>query len=80
MTTTMGFCCVGYNTGPKNEKPTQYLKNEVYQHKQKLTCGLEVTRQQIIDLPGLTVETAIKSIKQLEAQGEIKIIAWKIWI
>ena len=58
----------------------QYLKNEVYQRKQKYTYEVELTRQQIADLTGLRVETTIKSIKELEARGEIKIIDRKIWI
>ncbi len=40
---------------------------------------VELTRQQIADLTGLRVETVIRAIKQLEQDGEIKLIKRKVY-
>ncbi|SRX56055.1 Crp/Fnr family transcriptional regulator [Aequorivita sp. CIP111184] len=40
---------------------------------------VELTRQQIADLTGLRVETVIRAIKQLEQDGEIKLIKHKVY-
>jgi CRP-like cAMP-binding protein len=40
---------------------------------------VELTRQQIADLTGLRVETVIRAIKQLEQDGEIKLIKHKVF-
>ncbi len=40
---------------------------------------VELTRQQIADLTGQRVETVIRAIKQLEQDGEIKIINRKVF-
>ncbi len=40
---------------------------------------VELTRQQIADLTGLRVETVIRAIKQLEQDGEIKLIKRKVF-
>lgn len=40
---------------------------------------VKLTRQQIADLTGLRVETVIRAIKQLEQEGEIKIIKRKVY-
>lgn len=40
---------------------------------------VQLTRQQIADLTGLRVETVIRAIKQLEQDGEIKIIKRKVF-
>ncbi len=40
---------------------------------------VELTRQQIADLTGLRVETVIRAIKQLELDGEIKLIKHKVY-
>lgn len=40
---------------------------------------VELTRQQIADLTGLRVETVIRAIKQLELEGEIKLIKHKVF-
>ena len=39
---------------------------------------VELTRQQIADLTGLRVETVIRAVKQLEKEGEIKLIKHKV--
>jgi CRP-like cAMP-binding protein len=36
------------------------------------------TRQQIADMSGLRVETVIRAVKKMEAEGKIKIIGRKI--
>lgn len=40
---------------------------------------VELTRQQIADLTGQRVETVIRAIKQLEQDGEIKLIKHKVF-
>lgn len=40
---------------------------------------VELTRQQIADLTGQRVETVIRAIKQLEQDGEIKLIKHKVY-
>lgn len=40
---------------------------------------VELTRQQIADLTGQRVETVIRAIKQLEQDGEVKIIRHKVY-
>lgn len=40
---------------------------------------VELTRQQIADLTGLRVETVIRAVKQLELEGEIKLIKRKVF-
>lgn len=45
-----------------------------------LTYEVHLTRQQIANYTGLTVETVIRSIKQLERDGKLKIKNGKIFI
>lgn len=40
---------------------------------------VELTRQQIADLTGQRVETVIRAVKQLEQEGELKIIKRKVF-
>ncbi|MDN3723678.1 Crp/Fnr family transcriptional regulator [Aequorivita sp. SDUM287046] len=40
---------------------------------------VELTRQQIADLTGQRVETVIRAIKQLEQEGELKLIKHKVY-
>lgn len=49
----------------------KYGSNEPFQ--------VELTRQQIADLTGLRVETVIRAVKQLELDGEIKLIKRKVF-
>src|SRR5699024_5769799 len=52
-----------------------------YLKKEEGITGLyqvDLTRQQIADLTGLRVETVIRSVKQLEQDGELEIIRRKI--
>ncbi len=55
-----------------------YLKNDIYKKTEKYTYQVELTRQQIADLTGLRVETAIRAIKKLEKEELIKIDRRKI--
>lgn len=56
-----------------------YLKNDIYKIKGKHTYNVELTRQQIADLTGLRVETVIRTMKDLEKNGEIIIKSRKVW-
>ncbi|WP_313115254.1 Crp/Fnr family transcriptional regulator [Aequorivita sediminis] len=49
----------------------KYGSNDLFQ--------VELTRQQIADLTGQRVETVIRAIKQLEQDGEVKIIKHKVF-
>lgn len=70
-----------------HEEPThrilrllQYLKKDIYKISEPYAYKVELTRQQIADLTGLRVETAIRAIKTLEKDKKIKIIHRRIWI
>lgn len=54
-----------------------YIKDSVIQ-KSELS-EISLTRQQIGDLTGLRVETVIRTLKQLEKNGKVKILNKKIW-
>ncbi|WP_442266411.1 Crp/Fnr family transcriptional regulator [Tenacibaculum sp. ZS6-P6] len=56
-----------------------YLKNDVFKQEGKFTLKINYTRQQISDILGLRVETVIRTIKQLEKQGEVKIENRKVY-
>ena len=56
-----------------------YLKNDVSKITGNFTFKVEYTRQQIADILGLRVETVIRVIKNLEKQGELKIIKRKVY-
>lgn len=56
-----------------------YLKNEIYKVEGEFAFKLELTRQQIADLTGLRVETVIRTMKELEKDGELKIKSRKVW-
>lgn len=55
-----------------------YLKSH-YNEDLKEEYIIPMTRQQLADLTGLRVETVIRTIKQLERRGELKIIQRKIY-
>lgn len=57
-----------------------YLKHDIYNKSENFTYQVELTRQQIADLTGLRVETAIRAIKTLEKEKHIKIDKRKIWV
>ncbi|AEV34423.1 cAMP-binding protein [Owenweeksia hongkongensis DSM 17368] len=57
-----------------------YLKHDIYEKTEKFNYQVELTRQQIADLTGLRVETAIRAIKKLEKEGEVRIDKRKIWV
>ncbi|CAM1343684.1 Crp/Fnr family transcriptional regulator [Tenacibaculum amylolyticum] len=56
-----------------------YLKNDVYKVSGKFSLKIDYTRQQISDILGLRVETVIRTIKQLEKQGAVKIEKRKVY-
>ncbi|SEB41861.1 cAMP-binding domain of CRP or a regulatory subunit of cAMP-dependent protein kinases [Tenacibaculum sp. MAR_2009_124] len=56
-----------------------YLKNDVHEQSSKSSFKIPYTRQQIADVLGLRVETVIRSIKNLEKKGEVKIISRKVY-
>lgn len=58
----------------------EYLKKDVCHLTEKYSYQVELTRQQIGDLTGLRVETAIRAIKKMEKEGLIKIVHRKIKI
>ena len=53
-----------------------YLKNKYGSDE---PFQVELTRQQIADLTGQRVETVIRAIKQLEQEGELKLIKHKVF-
>ncbi len=55
-----------------------YLKSH-YSEDLKEEYIIPMTRQQLADLTGLRVETVIRTIKQLEKRGDLKIIQRKIY-
>lgn len=59
-----------------------YFKNYINKDKKtnKELYKIELTRQEIANLTGLRVETVIRAIKNLEKDGNIKIIGKKIYI
>ena len=56
-----------------------FLKDNVYKVEGKHTYLVEFTRQQIANLTGLRVETVIRTLKQLDAAGEVVIRDRKVW-
>ena len=56
-----------------------YLKNDVHKLSGNFTFKVPYTRQQIADILGLRVETVIRTIKNLEKHGEVKIINRKVF-
>ncbi|CAM1370812.1 Crp/Fnr family transcriptional regulator [Tenacibaculum xiamenense] len=56
-----------------------YLKNDVHELTSNSSFKIPYTRQQIADVLGLRVETVIRSIKNLEKKGEVKIISRKVY-
>jgi CRP-like cAMP-binding protein len=56
-----------------------YLKYKIYKIPVPFEYEVELTRQQIADLTGLRVETVIRSIKELEKKGKVRIISRKVY-
>lgn len=55
-----------------------YLKEQ--KEHQEQYFQIELSRQQLADLTGLRVETVIRTIKQLEKKGVLKIIDGKVYL
>ncbi len=56
-----------------------YTKSQRENTKPEIPYLIPLTRQQLADLTGLRVETVIRTIKQLEKEGKLKIINRKIY-
>lgn len=56
-----------------------YLKNQHNSNLEKYAYKIDLTRQQIADLTGLRVETVIRTIKNLAAKDEVKIVSRKVY-
>lgn len=69
-----------------NKKPKKrlmilmdYLKMEAGQIRKVKAFKIDLTRQQMADLTGLTVETVIRTVKEMESEGVLRIENRKIW-
>lgn len=61
-------------------KLLEYFKHNIHKMGPGDNYQVELTRQQIGDLCGLRVETAIRAIKKLEEQGKLSIKNRKVWL
>ncbi len=60
-------------------KLLDYFKDTVYKVPTDQKYRVDLTRQEIADLTGLRVETVIRTIKELEKQGELTIKSRKVY-
>lgn len=58
----------------------EYYKKNVYFKANDELFLIPLTRQQIANMTGLSVETVIRNIKELELQNELQIIKGKIYL
>jgi CRP-like cAMP-binding protein len=56
-----------------------YIKINVYNQTDAFSCRIDLTRKNIAGLTGLTTETTIRKIKEMEAQGRLKIVDGKVY-
>lgn len=56
-----------------------FIKDQECDISEKWNYPVNFTRQQIADLTGLRVETVIRTIKELERQGAVKVLNRKVW-
>lgn len=56
-----------------------YIKYNVYNESTPFACRIDLTRKNIAGLAGLTIETTIRKIKEMEARKELKIIDGKVY-
>lgn len=56
-----------------------YLKKEVYEDNIPFNVKVDFTRKNIAGLVGLSVESTIRTIKKMEANGKLKIVNQKIY-
>lgn len=56
-----------------------YIKTNIYNLTEPFSCRIDLTRKNIAGLTGLTTETSIRKIKEMEAQGLVKIVNGKVY-
>ncbi|MGH1335400.1 MAG: Crp/Fnr family transcriptional regulator [Aureispira sp.] len=56
-----------------------YIKYNVYNQPGRFECRIELTRKTIAGLAGLTIETTIRKIKEMESRQELKIVEGKVF-
>ncbi|WP_052597662.1 Crp/Fnr family transcriptional regulator [Aureispira sp. CCB-QB1] len=56
-----------------------YIKFNVYNQTEDFSCRIDLTRKNIAGLTGLTTETTIRKIKEMESQARLKIIDGKVY-
>jgi CRP-like cAMP-binding protein len=56
-----------------------YIKLNVYNQTEAFSCRIDLTRKNIAGLTGLTTETTIRKIKEMESQQRLKIIDGKVY-
>jgi CRP-like cAMP-binding protein len=56
-----------------------YIKINVYNQTAPFSCRIDLTRKNIAGLTGLTTETAIRRIKEMESQERLKIVDGKVY-
>lgn len=56
-----------------------FLKDKVYHQSEPFSCHINLTRKTIAALTGLSTETAIRKIKELEAKHQLKIIDSQVY-
>ena len=56
-----------------------YIKLNVYNQTEAFSCRIDLTRKNIAGLTGLTTETTIRKIKEMESQKRLKIVEGKVY-
>jgi len=56
-----------------------YIKINVYNQTEAFSCRIDLTRKNIAGLTGLTTETTIRKIKEMESQKRLKIVDGKVY-
>ncbi|BDS13563.1 Crp/Fnr family transcriptional regulator [Aureispira anguillae] len=56
-----------------------YIKTNVHNKSAPFSCKIDLTRKNIAGLTGLTTETTIRKIKEMEANKRLKIIDSKVY-
>lgn len=56
-----------------------YIKINIYNKSEPFSCRIDLTRKNIAGLTGLTTETTIRKIKEMETKQQLKIINSKVY-
>jgi len=56
-----------------------YIKINVSNQTEAFSCRIDLTRKNIAGLTGLTTETTIRKIKEMESQARLKIVDGKVY-